>query len=315
MEDDRPILTQSIEIEASVAWPASSIWIRPWKVGAPADNLVVSLCADASGEPGTVLASGLRGADDIETQAEWLEFVLDTAVTLNPATTYWIKVERSGAVVFEGTDYYMADTNSDAGYPRGILMLYNTNISAWTTEPAYDHDLLFKIVGSSELTGQITTLVSEAGQFLAGTIIENTSGLEANPYRDGDTPGLYELLKLLNAGTTNYRRLLCEVTPARYLRVYEEAAPPANPLLSYGWTKDKQLVTAYATPVDVELCPVGMWCHLVDVIPPTVDLALVADPSLFFIEEAEYNVTAKTYTPLRTRDQKDIFDIGGTSQG
>jgi len=60
---------------------------------------------------------------------------------------------------------------------------------------------------------------------------------------------------------------------------------------------------------------VAIWCHLVDVIPPTVDLALVADPSLFFIEEAEYDVASGSYNILRTRDQVDVFEIGGAVQG
>ncbi len=48
---------------------------------------------------------------------------------------------------------------------------------------------------------------------------------------------------------------------------------------------------------------------------PHYDGAVVADPSLFFIEEAEYSVAETRYVLTRTRDQTDIFDIGGTGQG
>ncbi len=314
-EDDRPIVGQSFQIAAASAWTATSIWLQCWKVGAPIDNLVVSLKADDAGVPGTTLASGQLGADDIGTESDWLEFVLNVGVELQPATTYWIQVARSGAVVFEGPDYFMVDANSAGGYANGSMLLYNTNISAWAAETGYPGDLLFKVVGNVETTSQIVTLITTCGQFFAGSIIESVSGIESNPYRFGDTPGLYELLKLLNAGTSNHRRLLCEVTPNRYLRVFEEAAVPANPLASYGLTKDGKLVTQYLTWVDPISCPVGFWCHQVDVIPPTVDLSIVADPSLFFIEEAEYDVAADRYMLTRTRDQADIFDIGGTSQG
>ena len=67
--------------------------------------------------------------------------------------------------------------------------------------------------------------------------------------------------------------------------------------------------------MDIELCPVGIWCHLVDVIPSTVDLSMVASPDLFFVEEAEYSPNIRRYQILRTRDQSSVFDIGGIEQG
>lgn|SRR5574340_26088 len=310
-EDDRPIMAQSIQIAASTAWAADRIWLRPWKAGStlPSDNLVVSIKADNSGEPGTTLATAQLGAGDIGTESEWLEFALSASVTLQPATTYWIHIARSGAVTV--TNYFMVDTNQDAGYPRGIIRLYNTNLGQWITEPeSWWGDLLFKLVGTIETTDQITTLVSSCGQFFGGVILETASGRISNPYRVGDTTGLFELLKILDGGTANFRRLLCEVTPNRYLRVHEEPEAPANPLESHGLTKEKRLVTRYGTPVDEAACPVGIWCHLVDVIPPTVDLSMVADPSLFFIEEAEFDAAAEEYNILLTRDQANPFDQG-----
>lgn len=310
-EDDRPIMAQSIQIAAATAWTADRIWLRPWKAGStlPSDNLVVSIKADNAGEPGSTLATAQLGAADIGTQADWLEFVLSAGVTLQPATTYWIHIARSGAVA--ENNYFMVDTNQEAGYPRGIIRLYNTNLSQWVTEPeSWQGDLLFKLVGTIETTGQISTLVSNCGQFFGGTIIEDASGRVSNPYRDGDTTALFELMKILDGGTSNYRRLLCEVTPNRYLQVFEEPAQPSDPLESYGLTKDKALVTQYGTPLDLAGCPVGIWCHLVDVIPPTVDLSMVADPSLFFIEEAEFDAGSGEYNILLTRDQVSAFDTG-----
>ena len=313
-EDDRPILAQSFQIAATTAWNATSIWIRPWKQGdtIPTDNLVVSLCSDAAGVPGTVLASGSLAAADIGLQAEWLEVVLSAAVTLNPATTYWIKINRSGAVA--ESNYFMVDTNFNAGYERGAILLYNTNLAAWTSESLWG-DLLFQIIGNTETSGQIGTLITNCGQFFGGTILEAASGINANPYRDGDTGALYELLKILAVGTSNKRRLLCEVTPNRYLRVYEEPAKPTVAAQSYALDRSRQLMTQYLTPINPELCTVGVWCHLVDVIPATVDFSLVADPSLFFIDEAEYDMASGEYNILLTRNQDNALDIGGTVQG
>ena len=318
-EDDRPALAQSFQIEAVTAWAASSIWLRPWKQGTggglPVDNLLVYIKTDNGGIPGTTLASALMSGGDIGTSAEWLEFVLDTEVTLQPGTTYWIHITRSGSV--DETAYFMVETNVNAGYPRGHLYLWNTATNSWGVDiwGGTWGDLLFMLVGTIETTEQIASLVTAIGEFFSGIILEDASGLESNPFRDGDTVAQYELEKLLTTGTINDRRLLCEVTRSRYLRVYEEPAAPAQPSASYALNADGLLMMENLTLMDQSLCPVGIWCHLQDVIPASVDLSMVADPSLFLIEEAEYDVKDGKYNILATREQSDAMDIGGTVQG
>jgi len=128
-EDDRPILVQSFQIAATAAWTASSVWLRVWKQGtsSPTDNLIVSLKADNAGEPGATLASGQIAGANIDISAEWMEFKMSAPVTLQPATTYWVHVTRSGAM--DATAYFMVDTNVMSGYTRGKTYLYNTNLS------------------------------------------------------------------------------------------------------------------------------------------------------------------------------------------
>lgn len=315
-EDDRPALAQSFQIEATVAWAASSLWLRPWKQGTggnlPTDNLLVYIKSDNAGVPGATLASASMSAADIGTTAEWLEFVLDTEVTLQPATTYWIHVVRSGGM--DETAYFMMETNRNSGYLRGELLIWNATLYSWVSESGWG-DLLFMLVGTLETSDQIINLITACGEFFEGTILEDASGIVSNPYRDGDTVAQYELEKLLNTGTINDRRLLCEVTRSRYLRVYEEPAAPSNPGASYALNADGVLMMENLTVMDQSLCPVGIWCHLQDVIPSSVDLSMVADPSLFLIEEAEYDVEAGKYNILATREQSDAMDIGGTVQG
>ena len=317
-EDNRPILSESFQIESDSAWVTNAIQIRAWKAGSnvetgtPSDNLVVSLKADNSGVPGTTLASASIAAANIGTSAAWYDFVLSVPVTLNPATTYWIHVARSGAV--NAGAYYMVDCNVNGGYPRGQIKLWNTDSSTWTDELAA-WDLVFRVLGITDNTTQIAPLVTACGQFIAGVVLNAACGSSSNPYRVGDTTGLYELIKLLAGGSTNARRLLVDVTPERYLWINEEAAKPANPGDSYAITKKRELMTNVMTVVPPEQCLVGIWCHLVDVIPPTVDFLLVSDPSLFFIEEAEYDPGSGKYRIMLTRNQSNAFDIGGTVQG
>jgi hypothetical protein len=51
------------------------------------------------------------------------------------------------------------------------------------------------------------------------------------------------------------------------------------------------------------------------VIPDSVDLSKLTNPSPFFIEEAEYDATKDEYKITKVRDQRDYFDIGGVEQG
>jgi hypothetical protein len=314
-EDDRPILAMSIVIGATAAWTATTLWLHVWWQGTsqPSDNLVATIRTNNGGIPGTVLATGTVAGSAIPSSAEWVEFALNTGVTLQPATTYFIVVARSGAVDLDS--YYMIDTNRDLGYTRGQLYLYYTNNSAWGIA-ASKGDLLFRLEGTISTTTQITTLIASAGQFFTGTILEGVSGVDTIPYRAGDSTGLYELEKLLGTGTSNSRRLLAEVTPNRYMRIYEEPAKPATVNGAYGLGDDGLLYfPGTRNRVNGELCLVGIWCRLVDVIPATVDLSLIADPNMFLVEAAEYDADAGAYRITRTRDQANPYQVGGVEQG
>jgi hypothetical protein len=250
----------------------------------------------------------------VPVNAEWFEFILSVPVTLAPATSYWIQVQRSTYPTIDATAYYMIDTNLDKGYDKGTLMYYNTTLSIWQ-DASHKGDMLFKVMGAVDSTDQLVSIITACGQFFAGIIIEQKSGVNSTQYRNGDSTGLYEFNKLLLIGTTNLRRFLAEVTPNRYLRIYEEPVKPAIALNSYGLNSKVQLLFESGAPVDMELCLVGIWCHLKDVIPATIDLSVVADPSLFFIDAAEYDAVNKQYNILRTHHQTNLLEMGGVDQG
>jgi len=317
-EDDRPILAQSIQIAASAAWDASEIWVRPWKYpsGAPpVDNFVVGLYSDNGDAPNALLASGSVAGANIGASSDWIKFTLNVAVTLNTATKYWIRCSRSGAT--SASAYFMVDINGAGGYVNGKIKLYNTNTSAWVDEykNGLNGDLNFIVWGNLSTTAQISSLITNVGIFFTGTDIENASGVNTNPYRDGDTTAYYELMKLLDTGTTNNRRLLCEVTPWRGLRVYEEPAKPTDIENSYAIDATGRIIRKYDREMPQEECPVGMWCHLKDVIPASLDLSKLTDPSLFFVEEASFDVETGRYEMLRVRDQNRPFEVGGVKEG
>jgi hypothetical protein len=307
-EDERPIFAQAFQLSSATGWTATSIWIRLWKRGSPADNFQLALKSNSAGEPGTTLASATLAGGDVSRSADWVEFTLSVPVALSTGTTYWIHCSRSGSIDLD--NYYIVGVNVDQGYANGDPKYFNTDLNAWV-DASHKGDLNFRVMGDTATDEQIEDLVTNVGEFFTGVDIIDESGVATNAYRNGDRTALYDLLLLLETGTSNDRRLLCDVTRGRVLRVYEEPAPPVNSADAHSLTGPGSLYTAYGREVLPADCTAAVWCNLGDVIPATVDLSRIADPSLFFIEEAEYNALENTYRIVRTRDQRDVFALGG----
>lgn len=165
--------------------------------------------------------------------------------------------------------------------------------------------------GTSDVatTTQIAAIVTAAGQFLTATDIDNASGVTSPEFRDGNTTALREIQDLLESGTTNKRRLLASVDAGRRLRVYEEPARPS--VAPYLIASDG----SFRTPVGVLLEPhlagmlvTGNWAALQDVLPASVDLTRLADPSMLFIEEA---VWSRNRLIPKVRDVAGYMELGG----
>jgi len=320
-EDDRPICAQSFQISSTVAWDAKAIWLRIFKYPAASnmtDNLVIKLYSSTvgggGGSPNAELATSSLAGNSVPDRATWTKFTLSASVTLQPSTEYWIRANRSGAISL--TKYYEVDMNAAGGYEKGLMKLYNTNTGKWAQEfhHGYQGDVNFIVEGDLATTAQISTMMTAVGEFITATDIVNASGIETNPYRNGDNTALFELFKLLATGTSNDRRLLAEVTQQRRLRVYEEPAKPSVMEDIYHLDRLGKLYDKYGREVTNSTCPVGLWCSLHGVVPMNVDMSLIANPSPFFIEEAEYDVARDRYKVVRTRDQMEAIG-GGIGEG
>jgi hypothetical protein len=286
-DDDKQIIgsvtdntkcAQSFQLTGGAAWSAYSGKVNIGILGAPADNVILDLCADSAGVPGTVLGSATISAAIIPVEASWVEGVLSVSPALALGTTYWLVIRRSGAN--DPSNFYFVKVNTALGYTSGVCRLWNG--SAWVARSP-DADMLFQITGQQETTAQIAAVVAASGQFLAATDIENASGIFSSPYRDGDTTALAEILDLLKS-TTSGSRLLTQVTSARRVRVFEE---PSVAAFEYIYKRDGTLMTKTGSMVEPHLCPVAEWVRVQDVVD--YDMGLIADPSYFFIEEAEYD--------------------------
>lgn len=79
--------------------------------GSPSDNIIVQVCADAGGAPGTVL----------DTVSQPLSagrlFFFTGAVTLTEGTQYWVVISRAGAP--DNSNYYYTDGDSAGSFYNG----------------------------------------------------------------------------------------------------------------------------------------------------------------------------------------------------
>jgi len=73
-------------------------------------------------------------------------------------------------------------------------------------------------------TTQISAIVANMAPFVAAVDIDNASGISTAETRDGKRRGDEEIEELLQAGTTNSKRLLATINHQRRMRVYEEPA-------------------------------------------------------------------------------------------
>lgn len=277
--------------------------------GSPTDDLKIDLFAlDVNGLPtGSALSSGSVNGADVSTTG-WTSMALSPAATLTAYTTYGLVVSRSGSN--NATDYYQVNVNTAKGYTDGFFRLWNG--SAWAARSP-DADMAFILVGDDlmDTTWTIYYLLSHYGQFLTGIDIDAASGLVTNPYQNGDNTTLSVVQDLLDLGTTNYRRLLAAVDNNRRIHIYEQ---PAVPLTPYLLRKDGLLSNPLDNLLRKETCPVGIWTKLKDVIPGSVNLDIIADPSLAFIDGAEYELAADKLT-LTPYGNESPWTIGRPKDG
>lgn len=161
---------------------------------------------------------------------------------------------------------------------------------------------------STATTTQIADIVTAEGQFLEGTDIVDASGISSSEYRDGDGTALEEIAILLSKGTTNDLRLLAEVTRERYLRVTEEPEKSFSNIELYLDNAGVLFVPLSAAPITGAFSPVGKWCQLRDW-PSQINMGLLADPTVFFIEAAEFDVRQNTWASITPRGTPTPWEL------
>ena len=264
-------------------WGAETIQLRMKRENAPADNLLVYLSANSGGIPGTVLASASLAGANVDENLNWHELNLSVRVPMSNGTTYWIVVERSGAI--NASNYYRIGVNEDLGYAGGALRIWNG--SNWVTRNP-DADMNFRVGGTQETSEQIKAILSDGskGQFFTGVDIEAASGVFTSPFRDGDQTAMTVLEELMKSGGANGRRLLANIDVYRRVRIFEE---PEAGYRDHFITSEGVMSDFLDKALDKTRYPAGVWARLKDVIPASMDTTKVANLERVFIEEVVYD--------------------------
>ena len=140
--------------------------------------------------------------------------------------------------------------------------------------------------------------------------IITTSGVNSYASSDGKSTVKSEVVKLLEMGSSNYRRMLARVLSNKRLEVYEEPAATAS-----GWIdRDGVLHDLYGAPMRAETCPVALWVSIKGVMPVGAAFGQISPDTCFFIEESEYHVREKKLT-IKPKDSAGMTNFMAVGNG
>jgi hypothetical protein len=209
----------------AAGWTASGLWLKVAKEQAPADNLYFDLLSNSAGAPNTLLARATVAAASLPGDMAWTKGDFATPYALAAATTYWVKISRSGAA--DVVNHYRLSLDQGLVFAGGTGLLYNGGAWAARAVPA---DMPFLLVGQETTTNQVLSMAAAAagGQFLTSVFIKDASTVQARLYRSGIQTALQEVREMLSMGTSGGGRLMAWISEERVL-VVESVPSESSP--------------------------------------------------------------------------------------
>lgn len=140
-------------------------------------------------------------------------------------------------------------------------------------------------ISGATTTAQIAAILGSSAQFITGIDLQATGDISLSQLQDGSNTSQTIVENLLAAGLADGTGLLATVTRNREVRIYEE--PVEDRLFLQA---DGQIQDLWGNPLLQHTCPHAQWCLLRDVVPPTVDVDRMANPTRFFVQRSEFTV-------------------------
>lgn len=289
---------QTFALGYNDTWTVNAVELRVRAVGAPSDSLRVSLYTDSAGAPGTLLEQATIAGSSLTDGIEWVSIPFANTTALAYGTTYGLVIDRTGTM--DADDFYEVEIDTDAGYSRGALWLYDG-----TAYQSATGDLIFRCLGATDTATQIAGVVSAAGIEIDTTLVESVSGIYALQYRGDDERAMSIIDDMLAQGTSTGGRLLATTVSGQIVRIY---AQPAVTSRLWVW-REGTLLAAAGAPALPGWLPVGVWVHLDDVLLTGVWAGL----SPLFVERASFQ-PGKGWK-LEAENQQGLDDLLGVLQG
>lgn len=284
----------------AIPFALSEVAVRVQKVGNP-PPLVIGFEADSGGTIGQILDQVPIPAANVPTAMGWVTAAFGSRILLIPGQPYWFTAGTTTMAGFDGNNHYQIEhANADIAL-SGSFARYQ---GGWQyNQPG---ELYYRVGGLGQTTDLLASLIATYGQFLTGGVrVSAPSGVHAAGYSDGDNTALQVAEELLSQGSTRSLRLLATVSVGRQVVISDE---PSSESPTYRITRDGQLLTRMGMPLPAGETPVGQWARLQDVLPSGVNYSLIQDPTLIFIEEAEY-IADRDRWVLTPRGLPTVWDL------
>jgi hypothetical protein len=217
-------------------------------------------------------------------------------------------------------DATLAEAARNAILAKGYYPIVQPNwikgkaLSAKITCRGWYQTLDWKYVAVGKGTGDTGTqagaMATTYGQFFS-SVSTITSGVSATVNRDGKSKAGAELLELLNAGTSNARRMLASLDTLLALSIYEE---PAYSAAAAYFEDQDHLYDPLGNIARKELCPVGIWVRQRNNYPSSLDLTYLLDAQLKFVDAAEYEPSSDSLT-ITPRNVQNPWRLGRPPDG
>ena len=277
-------VAQSFTIPSATGWTATKVALRVQRVGNPGDNLTFKIHANGAGIPGSTIATATITGSTVPTAMNWVEGTLSVPVALNPGTTYWVEVGRTGST-YSLSDYYLVGLDEGLGH-SGAMKVYAGDFSggSWVTRDP-DADMPFRITGEADSLTLAKEALAVSDEFLGIVASPATSGVLTRQYRADEVNVLDEVRELLDLGTSDGKRLIARVDHGRIIVI--EAVPESNatnPMLGM----DGRLRHASGALWEPGKLIVGRWVEI-EALPMLDGLTKTKGQRAVYVQECEYD--------------------------
>ncbi len=227
-------------------WMASEVVVDLRQLGISSDDVVMDLCANNAGVPGSSLASVSVPASEISGGRWHVRFLLETPVEIQANTTYWIKLSRSGAL--HSSNHYTAYHETNNSYPNGKLMVWGGSV--WADVSAGLADINFYVIGVKDRSARMLELsgAGAGGQFLAGVRLQAAVAGYAFLWLEGSQNAREVLENMFKSGDANGVQLVGQVNAERELVI---KALPGENAAKYSVGRDGVIRTLGGRPAGI----------------------------------------------------------------